>query len=346
MVREQRSRVTQGTSSIGKHMAPLRPLAWLVALALAGSVSYAAAGLSMQVLQRRLESGTPAVAVSAPRPEQQVEHQKLPLSEFQPVLTANIFGARRSEIKPSRPSGGDGSAAPAASVPKVPLNVTLTGTMIMGERSFAMIADASGRNEKVYRLWDCLPADENHPTRNCSPTQGKLIAVRKKRIVVRYQGEDLTFDVSDKPNTVAAAVSPAARLPVRAPNVQPAPQGVPDASAAPFPITQEGNVLQVRVPNAEVTKAFENFSDVLKQARVVPYTDNTGSGFQIRNIRPGSIFERIGLNNFDKIKAVNGDPITTADQALRLLTMFRNEREITLDLERRDQDIQLNYIIE
>jgi general secretion pathway protein C len=104
--------------------------------------------------------------------------------------------------------------------------------------------------------------------------------------------------------------------------------------------------MEVRVPNGEVEKAFENFSDVLKQARVVPFSTDSGSGFQIRNIRPGSIFQRIGLNNFDVIRAVNGDPITTADQALRLLTMFRNEKEITLDLQRRNEDIQLNYIIE
>ncbi len=48
----------------------------------------------------------------------------------------------------------------------------------------------------------------------------------------------------------------------------------------------------------------------------------------------------------DVIKSVNGEPISSADQALRLLTMFRNEKEITLDLERANEELQLNYIIE
>jgi type II secretion system protein C len=329
-------------------MVPLRPLAWLIDLALAAALSYAVAALSMQMLERRLESDTPALAVAAPALQEQAEQEKIALSEFQPVLGANIFGARRSEVKSAAPAApGNGSAAGAAP-PRVPLVVTLTGTMTMGDRAFAMIADASGRNEKVYRLWDCLPAAEDHPTRNCAPTQGKLIAVRKQRIIVKYQGEQLTFDLAQKPASMAAAVVPGARQPLRpGPQpVAPASQGGAEGSGPPFPITQEGNVLQVRVPQAEVAKAFENFSDVLKQARVVPYSDETGSGFQIRNIRPGSIFERIGLTNFDKIKAVNGEPITTADQALRLLTMFRNEREISMDLERRDQKLQLNYVIE
>jgi type II secretory pathway component PulC len=265
------------------------------------------------------------------------------------VLDANIFGARRSEVKPAA-AGGVGGAngmrgtASAASAPPR-LELLLTGTAIMGERAFAMVADASGRNEQVYRLWDCLPAGSNHPSRTCEAAQGKLMAVRAKGIVVEYRGERITFDLAtDRARPAsAAAARPAARTPAEAGGGLAA---ATDGSNAPFPITKEGNALEVRVPGAEVNKAFENFADVLKQARVVPYTDETGQGFQIRNIRPGSIFERIGLSNFDKIKAVNGEPITTADQAVRLLTMFRNEKQISLDLQRGEQDVQLNYVIE
>jgi type II secretion system protein C len=326
-------------------MAPLRPLAWLVNLALAAAVSFSAAALSMQVLERRLNASAPQVTAAAPVRQQEVVQQKLALSTFQAVLTDNIFGARRSEIKPATSPGG---ASAITSVVKVPLVVTLTGTMIMGDRSFAMIADAGGRNEKVYRLWDCVPVSEDGPTRDCSPTQGKLVAVRRSRIWIKYQGDQLTFDLSDKRASPVAAAVPLARPALRGgPAAMAAPPGgAPEAARAPFPMTQDGNVFSVRVPNAEVSKAFENFSEVLKQARVVPYSDNTGTGFQIRNIVPGSIFDRIGLSNFDKIKAVNGDPITTADQALRLLTMFRNEREINLDLDRNGQKIQLNYTIQ
>jgi len=313
---------------------------------MAGTVSYESAALSMQVLERRLDADVSfAVAVAAPKQEQ-AELAKMPLSTFQPVLTDNIFGARRSQVNPggSAPAAGTAGAPTVPVAVKVPLNLTLTGTMIMGKRSFALIADATGRNEKVYRLWDCVPMVEE-PTRDCAANQGKLIAVYRSKIVVRYQGERVTFDLATKSAATAAVAVPQVNRRLAPPprRVMPSQN---EASTAPFPMTQEGNVLQVRVPSAEVSKAFENFSEVLKSARVVPYTDATGSGFQIRNIRPGSIFDRIGLDNFDKIKAVNGEPITTADQALRLLTMFRNEREITLDLQRKDQPLQLNYLIQ
>ena len=100
------------------------------------------------------------------------------------------------------------------------------------------------------------------------------------------------------------------------------------------------------MPAVEVKKSMENFSSVLKQARVVPYSGKDGTGFQIRSIRPRSIFQRIGLLNFDVIKAVNGKPITTADQAVGLLTLFQNEREIILDVRRRGREIKMIFIIE
>jgi general secretion pathway protein C len=114
-----------------------------------------------------------------------------------------------------------------------------------------------------------------------------------------------------------------------------------------FPAERVGNTYQVTVPNAEVDKAFENFSEIVAQAAAVPIIeDGEAKGFQLRKIRPGSIFERLGLKNFDLIRGVNGQSITTADQALRVFTLFRNEREIVLDVKRRDEDLQFNYTIE
>ena len=323
-------------------MPSLRTICRCCNLLLVGAASYAASLFAAQALENALAMGSPAPLVARQSADVRRPKQMLPPSAFQSVLDANVFKARRSDVKPL----GDWRPAPAgnstpASDAQAPLNVTLAGTVIMADRSFAMVADGSGRNEKLYRLWDCLPAEDNHPTRRCSPAQGKLMAVRKDRIAVRYQGQLLRFRMTDKPLSARPA---ARRAAVRRPT---APIGQARlGGAATFPITRQGNVLEVRVPSAEVSQAFENFSDVLKQARIVPYTGAGGPGFQIRKIRSGSIFQRIGLNNFDIIKAVNGEPITTADQALRLLTMFRNEKELTLDLQRRNQELKLNYIIE
>ena len=40
------------------------------------------------------------------------------------------------------------------------------------------------------------------------------------------------------------------------------------------------------------------------------------------------------------------EPIASADQALRLMTAFRNERNIQLEIRRGNEDLNLNYTID
>ena len=322
-------------------MVSIRQWAWLVNLLLLAAVAYGVAALAMQLLGSQLEAGTAAGVVVRPPAQQEARREKMAYEAFQPVLDYNIFRARRSEVKSTTAS----AVQVSTTGPKVPLSVMLTGTVIMGKRAFAMVADASGRNEKLYRLQDCLPAGEEHPSQTCTAGQAKLLKVERKQALVDYQGEQITLELTERP-VAATGAAPSSRSALRRPGTPVAAPAVGASDGAPFPMTQDGNRFDMRVPGVEVSQAFENFAEVLKQARVVPYSDESGQGFQIRNIRPGSIFARIGLNNFDKIKAVNGEQITTADQAMRLLTVFRNEKEISLDLERNNQPVQLNYVIE
>jgi len=168
------------------------------------------------------------------------------------------------------------------------------------------------------------------------------LRVHQDHIEVFYQGKVVLIAMADDAPP-AAATAQSTRT---APSVAQKKSSGESSNGAPFPMTQEGNRIAVSVPSGEVEKAFENFAEVMKQARVVPYSGDGVQGFQIRNIQPGSIFQRIGLRNFDVIKSVNGESITTADQALRLMTAFRNETNIDLELKRRNQDISLGYSIQ
>jgi type II secretory pathway component PulC len=314
---------------------------------LVGAISYSSTVVGMGALERSLEANMPAITVQGQAKTANVRRRRISKGEFQTILDTNMFKARRSVVKaPAGPANifANGNQGPALEQAPPNLELTLNGTLIMGRVSFAMVADANGRNEKVYSLLDCLPADDSHPSKACNSSQGKLMAVKRASIEVLYQNQRFTVLITEKgpPSGGASRRNVARNQPARRAANRPGLKG----GGAPFPITRNGNVLEVRVPQDEVAKAFENFSDVLKQARVVPFTGADGSGFQIRSIRPGSIFQRIGLHNFDVIKAVNGEPITTADQALRMMTMFRNEKEIVLDLQRRKESLKLNYIIE
>lgn len=337
-------------------------------LLLLGLASYLAAALTMEQVGRYLATHTPQVRISADQVAPVKAQAKLPITVFNPVLEANIFQAERAPVvsssqNPGKATGITSTPLPQAlpqSLPKP--NILLTGTMIFGSRTYATVTDASGQNEKLYKPGECLPASLNTSTSECDPTQSKLVSVTRNSIQVIFQGRPVIITLAEKPtNMDLARNSPPIRPPpsrdrnprrgIR-PSVSAAMSPKNDAAMSRiqshelYPSVRRGNSIEVRLPKVEVDRSMQNFSDVLKQARVVPYSAQDGTGFQIRSIRSGSIFQRIGLVNFDVIKAVNGQPLTTADQALSLFTLFRNEKEVTLDVRRRNIPMKLHFIIE
>jgi general secretion pathway protein C len=73
--------------------------------------------------------------------------------------------------------------------------------------------------------------------------------------------------------------------------------------------------------------------------------DGKPNGFKLYAIRPGSIFARLGLQNADLIKTINGLEISTPDKALEAYARLRNSPELSLALERHGQDVTLNVQI-
>ncbi|MGZ3442306.1 MAG: type II secretion system protein GspC, partial [Polyangia bacterium] len=81
-------------------------------------------------------------------------------------------------------------------------------------------------------------------------------------------------------------------------------------------------------------------------ARFVPsIKDGKPNGFKLYAIRPQSIFGRIGLQNGDTIKAINGSEMTTPDAALGLYTKLRNASHLSVQVERRGETVALDYTI-
>jgi general secretion pathway protein C len=82
---------------------------------------------------------------------------------------------------------------------------------------------------------------------------------------------------------------------------------------------------------------------LLSQALVVPH--NKG-GFEMRNITRGSLYEQAGLRSGDVIRKVNGQPINTLDDAMRVYReMGGLDRlvAVNIDIDRGGQSQRLNY---
>ena len=337
-------------------MANLRTTLWAANLLLVAVVAYAAAVTTSMLLEKVLVVNTPAVESARAHSAVAEPREKLPLATFDSILHVNMFHAKRRPVvvATNAPSQTPSTVATQPTTVAPPaLQLKLTGTFVARPVAYAFVAGPSSSQEEVYAVGDCIPMLGDTPTRKCQPNQGVLKRVRQYQIVVAYQGRDIVFELAKEPEpgspAAAAAIVPrvitarrAAVEPVEGAATQPTP-----GNAGPFPATQNGDQIDVRVPNAEVESAFENFSEILKQARVVPFTLNgEPAGFKILRIRNGSIFQRLGLQDEDVIERVNGESLANADQALRLFTLFKNEREVVLDVKRNNQPLHLSYIIE
>jgi general secretion pathway protein C len=85
-------------------------------------------------------------------------------------------------------------------------------------------------------------------------------------------------------------------------------------------------------------------SKLMTQIRVVPnFTDGQPDGFKIFAIRPGSLFAKIGLQNGDVLKRVNGVEIQGPEQAFEAYQRLKDETSIQIDLVRRNENKTLNY---
>ena len=94
----------------------------------------------------------------------------------------------------------------------------------------------------------------------------------------------------------------------------------------------------------------EQLADLSKlgsQARVVPnYRNGKYEGFKLVGVRPGSLYRSIGVRSGDVIKSVNGKAIDSPNKALDLFEQLKGSSNINLEIERRGQPKQLNYVIQ
>ncbi len=90
----------------------------------------------------------------------------------------------------------------------------------------------------------------------------------------------------------------------------------------------------------------EHLNEVATDARIVPaFKDGKSDGFKLFSIRPGSVYQQIGLQNGDVIQKINGYEMNSPDKALEVYGKLRDARAISVQLERRGTPKTITYQI-
>lgn len=98
---------------------------------------------------------------------------------------------------------------------------------------------------------------------------------------------------------------------------------------------------------AELLSSVEDVQGLMKSARIHPQgKGNESAGFLVSSIKPGSLLAKMGLRNGDTIIGVNGEPVTSVQQATDFYKSLVEGKKIVLEIRRRGQKETVKLKIE
>jgi general secretion pathway protein C len=219
------------------------------------------------------------------------------------VQAANLFGVASGSLAPVGPGGH-------AQVPRTSLNLVLSGVVMRGTNSYALLS-ADGGPETPFSVGQAiLPGvvlESVHPDRVIILRGGAREAVILKEL--------------------AAALPPGAIS-----------QASPPSSTRPQPVRATSPTSAV-VDRGLMQKQLQK-PEFLSQALIVP---NPGGGFQVREVQAGSVYEKLGLRVGDVIRSVNGEPVNNMDEVMRIYQQFGGESQINVEVVRAGKSETLHY---
>jgi general secretion pathway protein C len=93
----------------------------------------------------------------------------------------------------------------------------------------------------------------------------------------------------------------------------------------------------------DMSSAMQNMEQLLGNARVVPYyKGGEPYGFRVTNVENSSPLFGLGVRSGDVIKSVNGSPVKTSEDAMKLYQNMQNVSSANIELERHGVTTSVN----
>jgi general secretion pathway protein C len=228
------------------------------------------------------------------------------LMEYAPILKNNPFGFAAGEIKPLTVAANQGNQA---------TNVTLIGT-VSGPRelSYGVFKDNTGVQE-IFRIGESVFG------------VGTLQAVKKDRVIIKKDTRSLEIPLED----------------VRVTEIHKQASGTAFSSAFAQQIGRGAYVVDQR----KLQQAIANPAQMMTDARLRP--NNAGGrdeGFILSEVKPGGIYQSLGLQDGDVLLRINDYDISNPERALQAFTALRGLDRVQVDLIRSGARMTMTYQIQ
>ena len=301
---------------------------WVVNLVVIAVCGIFAGRAAAHFLEGAYLAGDDSHALIVPR-RQPLTVQKAHGKEPDEIVKRDVFCSGCTPPPPPTPVAGGGADSNNSDV-KSTLALELVSTMVCPSDekwSMAVIRDLSTKEKD--------PAMYNRGAK-IGTTAATVVKVLTKRVYLRNQGrlEYLELEGAAPPTTVASNLPP-----------PPPPGGLnPELGDIDKGVNCTGN--NCTVERQLVEKMLSNTAMLASAARFVPsIKDGKPNGFKLYAIRPNSIFGKIGLQNGDTVKQINGMDMATPDKALEVYTKLRYASHLSVSVERRGENMTLDYSI-
>jgi general secretion pathway protein C len=232
-----------------------------------------------------------------------------PLEDYNIIVERNLFGGSKEEGSATQEEISLEGLPVALKV----LGLKLVGTVVGDDAAvnLAIIDNQSTRKQELFHEGDRV---------------GEALVkkiLRNKVVLNTGSGDEvLTMEPEEKAGSFSARQQPLTNPP-------PTPADSDD-------LTRE-----------EVDSAIPEYSNLMRQIRVRPhFEEGKPGGFMVYNIESGSIYAKMGLENGDVIKSVNGHPIETTQQAVEFYNGLKEGGAVTLEIKRGESTQELRFAIQ
>lgn len=288
-------------------MQPLLRRPWLPTVVNLAALALLASGLAKWTWQAFVPAVPQVISTASAMPAPASGNVAFNLQALQ---AAQLFGT-------SAYAGG----ANLDQIPVSSLNLVLTGLVATGRESFALIR-VEGQPESPFAVGQEVVSG------------AMLQAVYPDRAIILRGGmpESLLLEGAPSPSIN----SPAPAAPVR-------------PSAMPQPPTPLSAVIQEQAPNQFVVQRsfleaqLRSPQQMLTQAVMVPH--NNG-GFLIREMKPGSVYDHLGLRVGDIIRRVNGQELVSMEDVMKAYQQLGGQSRLKLQVVRQGQMENLQYTVQ
>lgn len=287
----------------------------------------------------------PGAAVALGR----VEPAPTPRVDGTPILRRNIFDSESGDLSREPEPEVEAPEEPEQPVviqdydrngpppPPCDGSMRLVGAFVRVHRpedSFAAITDSTGQS-LLYQEGMSVDGRE-------------VVAIHANLVVLRPRtGSLCSLSMFGDQPRVATAPAPQDDEP----RVTVAPAGRDTSPEGLDPAALEAGIQQISereysVDRSLVTSLLANQAALMRTARVIPHEEGGRVvGVKLYGIRRSSLLGRLGIQNGDMLRTINGYDMTSPDSALEAYARLQNADRITVNLVRRGSDMTIDYQI-